>query len=97
MDSRVASTLDLCRQTAQRCERAADALGRTWEGWAPMLDLASRFRHRCEELVEGRQLGMETVAFIGPKKAGKSTLLRLLLRDEMTRQRRILSPALTRE
>ena len=86
MDTRVASTLDLCHQTAQRCERAADALGRTWEGWAPMLDLASRFRRRCEELVEGRQLGMETVAFIGPKKAGKSTLLRLLLRDEVTRQ-----------
>jgi hypothetical protein len=87
MDSRVASTLALCRETAQRCERAADALGRTWAGWAPMLDLASRFRRRCEELVEGRQLDMETVAFIGPRKAGKSTLVRLLLRDEAVRER----------
>ena len=86
MDSRVANTLDLCRKTAQRCERAADALGRTWAGWVPMLDQASRFRRRCEELVESRQLGMETIAFIGPKKAGKSTLLKLLLRDETVSQ-----------
>lgn len=87
MDSRVASTLALCRETARNVERAADVLGRTWAGWAPMLDLASRFRRRCEELVEGRQLGMETAAFIGPKKSGKSTLVRLLLRDEAVSER----------
>lgn len=85
MDSLVHRTLNACQETARHIERAADTLGRDWPGWAPLLALCAEFRRQCDDLVAGRGLDMETIAFIGPKKAGKSTLLQLLLRDEAVR------------
>lgn len=85
MNPLVRRSLDNCKGDALKIEAAADMLGRDWPGWAPLLELCSNFRRQCQELVEGRGLGMETIAFIGPRKAGKSSLLKLLIRDPAVR------------
>lgn len=87
IDPLVQSIQSACRETAQHTERATDTLGPEWPGWKPMHSLCSEFRQKCDELVEGRGLDMETIAFIGPKKSGKSTLLRLLINDEAAKFR----------
>ena len=79
--------LTRCRHAADFVEHAADRLGSAWEGHAPLLDLCAQFRHACEQLASNRGLSAITIAFVGPKKAGKSTLLSLLIRSEEKRRR----------
>ncbi len=85
-DSLVQDQHSFCNETARRIECAAQALGRAWPGFLPLMELCSRFRQQCEELAASRGFDMQTISFVGPKKSGKSTLIRLLLRDDTVRQ-----------
>ncbi len=84
-DPLVQPTLTACQETARNIEQSANALGREWPGHGPLLTLCGAFRRKSDEFVAGRGLDMETIAFIGPKKSGKSTLLRLLISDEVAK------------
>lgn len=83
----LSTTLPLCLQTADRVEVAADRLGRSWPGHAPIMQTCRQFRQSCEQLASNRGLSDVTIAFVGPKKAGKSTLAGLLVQSEEKRQR----------
>jgi hypothetical protein len=93
-DPIVQNQSDVCEAAARRVESAAQALGREWRGYAPLMELSSRFRQHCEELAATRGLEMETISFVGPKKSGKSTTIRLLVQDESVRNRIKAGPAL---
>lgn len=84
-DPLLEQTLADCRATARRVENAVAVLGTAWPGHKPVLEACGRFRRRCEDLATARRLDMPRVAFVGPKKAGKSTLLAGILRDEHAR------------
>ena len=81
------STLPLCLRTADRVEIAADRLGRTWPGHGSVVQACRQFRQSCEQLATNRGLPEITIAFVGPKKAGKSTLAGLLIQSEDKRPR----------
>jgi hypothetical protein len=72
--------LDLCHQAADRAEAAAYQLGPAWPGHAPVVESSRAFRHSAESLAGNRGLAAVTVAFVGPKKAGKTSMLSLLIR-----------------
>ena len=76
-----------CRRTATQVESAADQLGAAWSGYAPLTELCVRFRRASDELADNRGLAEITIAFVGPKKSGKTTLLGLLIRADEKRQR----------
>ena len=78
--------LTQCRQTADAVEAGAAQLGPSWSGYGPLNALCAHFRRSAEELAENRGLSEITVAFVGPKKAGKSTLLGLFIRPEEKRR-----------
>ena len=79
--------LSACLRVAERLERAADQLGPAWSGHAPIMQACQEFRRSCEQLATNRGLSEMTVAFIGPKNAGKSTIAGLLVASEEKRQR----------
>ncbi len=78
-------TLIACRRAAQEAEHHALQLGPDWSGSPPILDECVAFRHGCDALAENRGLNMATIAFVGPKDAGKTTLVSLLIADDKVR------------
>jgi hypothetical protein len=84
MSEDVPDSLQGFLQEARLVEHAADMLGREWPGWAGVQARCEAFRARCNDIAGGRRSAIETIGFIGPKKAGKSTLLKLLIRAPET-------------
>jgi hypothetical protein len=79
--------LDQCRRVADQVEAAVAQLGSAWAGHGPVMNLGSRFRLEAEQLAHNRGLAEITIAFVGPKKAGKTTLLGLLVESDDKRAR----------
>jgi hypothetical protein len=80
-------SLSLCLRAAERIESAADRLGPSWSGHGPILQACQAFRRACEQLATNRGLSEVTIAFVGPKKAGKSTIAGMLIDSEEKRGR----------
>jgi GTPase SAR1 family protein len=74
-----------CRRAAQDAEHHALRLGLDWSGYQPIADAAAAFRHECDAIHENRGLTSVTIAFVGPKNAGKTTLISLLLASDTVR------------
>lgn len=77
------STLAACLETANAIETALNLLGDTseWPADRPLRQRCAEFREACRELVEQKGLTQFAVAFLGPKNAGKTSLLSLLIRN----------------
>lgn len=73
--------LQECRNAANLVLRCADLLGGRGAKNKDLTEAAKRFRDDCEQWVEHRGVKSATIAFVGPTKAGKTTLLRLLIRN----------------
>jgi hypothetical protein len=73
---------------AQGVESCVDRLGLEWRGAAPILAACRDFRHSCERIASNRgYVDIATIAFVGPKNAGKSQMVRLLINDPVVRER----------
>jgi hypothetical protein len=81
------STLAPYLRAAEHIEYAADRLGPSWSGHGPILQACHELRRACEQLATNRGFSEMTIAFVGPKKAGKSTLAGMLIESEEKRQR----------
>ena len=81
----ISPSLIACRRVAQEAEHHALQLGLDWNGCRPILDACAEFQRGCDALAENRGLKMATIAFVGPKNAGKTTLISLLVTDENVR------------
>lgn len=81
------SSLSLCLRAAERIEFAADRLGDAWSGHSPVRQACREFRRACEQLATNRGFSEMTIAFVGPKKAGKSTIAGMLIESDEKRQR----------
>lgn len=81
----ISSSLTACRRAAQEAEHHALQLGLDWNGCRPIFDACAEFRRGCDALAENRGLKMARIAFVGPKNAGKTTLISLLVADENVR------------
>ncbi|MFV0416863.1 MAG: hypothetical protein ACK5NG_10920 [Chthoniobacterales bacterium] len=77
----------ICNRAAERVEAAAECLGPDWPGCAPVLQASAAFRMAVQRIISQRGFEGITLAFIGPKKAGKSTLASLFITSEEKRQR----------
>jgi hypothetical protein len=76
------ASLQQCVSIANQVEQAVLDLG-VLEG--PLASLPTRcaaFRRACESLAANRGMQRVTIAFIGPRNAGKTTLAGLLVRDD---------------
>jgi len=74
-------------RAAEHIEYAADRLGPSWSGHGPVLQACHEFRRSYEQLATNRGFSEMTIAFVGPKGAGKSTLSGMLIESEEKRQR----------
>ena len=77
------TTLQACLNHADQLETALSSLGDTsaWPSYAGLVHRCAQFRQECQELVHQKGVGQLAVAFIGPKNAGKTTLLSLFVRN----------------
>ena len=82
-----AAPLLLCTQSAEQTELAASRLGSQWPGHGPMLNACHEFRRTSKLLASNRGFSEVTIAFVGPKNAGKSTLAGMLVESEAKRAR----------
>lgn len=74
-----------CLGFADRVERAVLELGATHGTLAALPARCAAFREACESIASNRGLQRLTVAFIGPRNAGKTTLLAQLVTDPAIR------------
>lgn len=74
--------LKRCYSAARQIEAAADRLGPAWKGYEPTLRACRDFRAACTELAQNRGFTEVTIAFVGRKKSGKSTVASLLVADK---------------
>jgi predicted GTPase len=81
-------TLKACLESADAIETALNSLGDTsqWPADHALRQQCAEFRHAARDLAEQKGLDQFVIAFIGPKNAGKTTLLSMLLRSEVTKQ-----------
>ncbi len=81
-------TLNACLDAANDFETALNSLGDTsqWPADHALRRRCSEFRHAARDLAEQKGLEQFAIAFIGPKNAGKTTLLSLLLRSETIKE-----------
>src|SRR5438067_10867251 len=79
-------TLELCHRAAERAEHYALELGSDWDGRQPILNACATFRGGCDALAQNRGLLLATIAFVGPKNAGKTTLMSLLVTSDKVRE-----------
>ncbi|MCP5528494.1 MAG: GTPase domain-containing protein [Verrucomicrobiales bacterium] len=79
--------LEQCRAFADRVEQAVVTLGPAAGPLAALTSRSSRFRMSCEAVARNRGLSRVTIAFLGPRNAGKTTLLSQLIRDPSIRER----------
>ncbi len=77
--------LHQCVAFASRVEQAVLDLGAVDGPLASLPIRCAAFRRACGSLATNRGLSRVTVAFIGPRNAGKTTLAGLLVRDPHTR------------
>ncbi|MFV0337282.1 MAG: hypothetical protein ACK5LK_03445 [Chthoniobacterales bacterium] len=77
----------ICNRAADRIEAAVERLGPNWPGYAPTLQASTNFRHTVHRITSQRGFDGITLAFIGPKKTGKSTLASLFINSKEKRQR----------
>ncbi len=78
--------LDACHALADSVARQAAALGTDWETYPILLRKAEAFRRACTELATQRGLDRATIAFTGPKDAGKTRLLSALVQNTAKRE-----------
>ena len=71
-----------CRQLADDVEAALGVFGADWSAQPMLAQKITAFRASCQQLGNNRGLSQMSIAFVGPKKAGKSTLLSLLVEDD---------------
>lgn len=74
-----------CLGFADRVEEAVLELGATHGSLAALPARCAAFREACESIASNRGLQRLTIAFIGPRNAGKTTLLGQLLTDSAVR------------
>ena len=82
-------TLTACLEAADSMESALNCLGDTsnWPADHELRQQCSRFRQACRELAQQKGIDEFAVAFIGPKNAGKTTILSLLIRSRTIREK----------
>ncbi len=75
-------TLQACLETADAIESALNSLGDTsqWPADQALRHQCAEFRQASRELAQQKGLQQFAVAFIGPKNAGKTTFLSMLVR-----------------
>ena len=78
-------TLSACLRLADDVASDARQIGRTWPGYSAILATCKEFRRACETIADRRGLPSTTIAFVGPKNAGKTHCLSLLVRNEERR------------
>ncbi|MFZ2960979.1 MAG: hypothetical protein WA705_29215 [Candidatus Ozemobacteraceae bacterium] len=81
------SSLSLCLRAAERIELAVERLGPSWSGHGSILQACHEFCRACEQLATNRGFSEITLAFVGPKKAGKSSVAGMLIDSEEKRIR----------
>jgi len=74
--------LELCLRTADETEQAARDLGARSGAVSELPGKCREFREFCQRVAENRKLDRVTIAFVGPRNAGKTTLLSAILDDE---------------
>ena len=81
-------TLKACLDVANEFETALNSLGDTsqWSADHALRQRCAEFRGAARDLAEQKGLNQFAIAFIGPKNAGKTTLLSLLLRSETIKE-----------
>lgn len=81
------ATLNICLQAADDVEAALNSLGDTshWPADHQLRQQCAHYRSACRELANQKGLGQLAIAFIGPKNAGKTTLLSMLVRPDALR------------
>lgn len=80
-------TLNACLASADSIESALNSLGDTsqWPADHALRQRCTEFRRDARELAEQKGLNHFAIAFVGPKNAGKTTLLSMLLRSQAIR------------
>ena len=78
-----------CHRVAEKAQYLAMDLGFEWKGYRPVTEKCAKFREACDGIATNRGLPQVTIAFVGPKNAGKTTVLSLLVASE---ERRALLP-----
>ncbi|MCH1505237.1 MAG: 50S ribosome-binding GTPase, partial [Verrucomicrobiales bacterium] len=81
-------TLNACLDVANDFETALNSLGDTsqWPADHALRQRCAEFRYAARDLAEQKGLNQFAIAFIGPKNAGKTTLLSLLLRSKTIKE-----------
>lgn len=78
--------LAACLKLADEVEQHAAALGTDWDAYPLVLRTTESFRRASIELATRRGLDRTTIAFTGPKDAGKTRLLSSLIRNPSKRE-----------
>ncbi len=78
------ATLQSCLDLAASIESSLASLGDTsrWPVYPELRRRCADFRTECRELIDQKGLQQLAIAFLGPKNAGKTTLLSMLVRDQ---------------
>lgn len=69
----------------EEVEQAARKLGNTWKGFNPIMVACEQYRQSCTSIVSNRGIRATTIAFIGPRNAGKTKTLSLLVESDERR------------
>ena len=77
-------TLQACLSHADQLETSLSGLGdiSAWPAYGGLIHRCAQFRQECQEMVCQKGVGQLAMAFIGPKNAGKTTLLSLFVRND---------------
>jgi hypothetical protein len=79
MNPELTTSLNHCLEESRKMRDAARALGTGWPGFGPILKLCNEFESDCRQIAQNRGFEDATIAFVGPKNAGKGTLTRELI------------------
>ena len=71
-----------CHRLADEIESDARLIGDGWKGRDQICTVSAEFRRACDAIAGNRGFDVATIAFVGPKNAGKTLLLSLLVKDE---------------
>ena len=74
-----------CRRLADEVEADARLIGDDWKGRNAICRASAEFRRACDAIAGNRGFDVTTIAFVGPKNAGKTLLLTLLVKNESCR------------
>lgn len=82
----ISTTLSECLRLADDVEGDVRRIGTNWAGFQHIIAECTAFRTSCDAIATDRIRDVVTVAFVGPKNAGKTHLLSLLVRSDERRQ-----------